>query len=235
MNPPSDPLTVDQGGDVSPAGGRRRTLWVGLGVGVIAAAVVLAGIVLAGWQRPPSEDSAEAGFARDMQVHHAQAVEMAFLLRDRTNDPVMRIIALDIITTQQQQIGQMYGWLRMWGLPQSSSQPAMAWMAGASGHGAMSMGSTPPAATTASANMPGMATREEMDALRESQGRAAETLFLQLMIRHHRGGIAMAESARALASDPNVVLLADAIASSQAAEITQMETLLAERVTQSGP
>jgi uncharacterized protein (DUF305 family) len=235
VNPPSDQLTVDQDGDVSPGDGRRRTLWVGLGVGVIAAAVVLAGIVLAGSQRPPSDDSAEAGFARDMQVHHAQAVEMAFLLRDRTRDPVMRIIALDIITTQQQQMGQMYGWLRMWGLPQSSPQPAMAWMAGASGHGAMSMGSTPPAGRMATANMPGMATREEMDALGESQGRAAETLFLQLMIRHHRGGIAMAESARGLASDPNVVLLADAIASSQAAEITQMEALLAERVTQSGP
>ncbi|MDP9479986.1 MAG: DUF305 domain-containing protein, partial [Actinomycetota bacterium] len=32
--------------------------------------------------RPPADDSAEAGFARDMMVHHAQAVEMAEILRD---------------------------------------------------------------------------------------------------------------------------------------------------------
>jgi uncharacterized protein (DUF305 family) len=68
-----------------------------------------------------------------------------------------------------------------------------------------------------------------MDALRESDGPAAEVLLLRLMIKHHRGGIAMAQAARTLASDDNVVLLADAIASSQAAEIEQMEQLLQDR------
>jgi uncharacterized protein (DUF305 family) len=167
-----------------------------------------------------------------MQVHHSQAVEMAFLLRDRTDDATMRTIAFDIITTQQQQMGQMYGWLRMWGLPQSASRPAMAWMAETGGHGGMGKDATPSTSAMTQADMPGMATREQLDALRKADGLKAEVQFLSLMIEHHRGGITMAEAARTLASDDNVLLLADAIASSQAAEIEQMEQLLQDRGVQ---
>ena len=65
-----------------------------------------------------------------MQTHHAQAVEMAFLVRDRTEDEEVRTVAYDIITSQQQQAGQMYGWLVQWGLDQTGSRPPMAWVGG---------------------------------------------------------------------------------------------------------
>lgn len=225
MSHPNAEIAVEEFGDELPLR-RGRHVWVRLGLGVIAALVVVAvGLLIVG-PRPPSDTSAEAGFARDMQVHHSQAVEMAFLLRDRTDDPTMRTIAFDTITTQQQQMGQMYGWLRMWGLAQSSSLPAMAWMNENGGHGGMGMDAT---VGMTQAEMPGMATREQLDALRKAEGPEAEVQFLRLMIEHHRGGIAMAEAARTLASDDNVLLLADAIASSQAAEIEQMEQLLQDR------
>jgi len=213
---------------------RGRTRWVGLGLAVTAALVVGAIGFLTLGSRLPSDTSPEAGFARDMQAHHAQAVEMAFLLRDRTDDATLRTIAFDIITTQQQQMGQMYGWLRMWGLPQSTSRPAMAWMADGSGHSAMDMDDTAPTGAMTPAEMPGMATREQIDRLRQADGPEAEVLFLQLMIKHHRGGIDMAQAARDLASDDNVILLADRIASSQAAEIQQMEQLLQDREQRTG-
>lgn len=233
MSHPSTELAVDEFGDELPLR-RGRHVWGSLGLGLIAALMlVTAGMLIIG-SRPPSDTSAEAGFARDMQVHHSQAVEMAFLVRDRTDDPTMRTIAFDIITTQQQQMGQMYGWLRMWGLPQSSSRPAMAWMAETAGHGGMDMNASPSAGGMTQSEMPGMATREQLDALRTAVGPAAEVQFLRLMIEHHRGGIAMAEAARTLASDGTVVLLADAIASSQAAEIQQMEQLLQDRGVQPG-
>jgi uncharacterized protein (DUF305 family) len=63
-----------------------------------------------------------------MIVHHANAVEMATILRDRTDDDAMRLFALDIMMTQQAQIGQMQGWLQVWGLPIAPSAPEMAWM-----------------------------------------------------------------------------------------------------------
>ena len=129
-------------------------------------------------------------------------------------------------------MGRMYGWLSMWGLAHSSTLPAMAWMNETGGHGGMGMDATSSTGGLTQADMPGMATREQIDALRKADGPEAEVQFLRLMIEHHRGGIAMAEAARTLASEDNVILLADAIASSQAAEITQMEQLLQDRGVQ---
>lgn len=63
-----------------------------------------------------------------MQTHHNQAVQMAMIVRDKSTDPTIRTIAYDIITSQQQQAGQLYGWLVQWGLPQTSSETGMAWM-----------------------------------------------------------------------------------------------------------
>jgi uncharacterized protein (DUF305 family) len=53
-----------------------------------------------------------------MIVHHAQAVDMALLLYDRTENPDFKTIALDMALTQQTQIGQMQGWLSLWDMPQ---------------------------------------------------------------------------------------------------------------------
>lgn len=58
---------------------------------------------------PPGEDSAATGFARDMRAHHEQGVEMAEIMRDRTDDPALRLLATDIALTQQAQIGRMRG------------------------------------------------------------------------------------------------------------------------------
>lgn len=101
--------------------------------GVVAAVVLVVAAFSAGFlaaPRPamPSDTSVEAGFARDMQTHHNQAVEMSLIVRDRTSDPDIRSLAYDIATSQSQQSGQMYAWLNLWGLPQASSQPDMTWM-----------------------------------------------------------------------------------------------------------
>ena len=62
-----------------------------------------------------------------MSVHHAQAVEMAFIVRDRTDDPDVRTMAYDIINTQRAQLGMFSGWLQQWELPQTSVRPPMEW------------------------------------------------------------------------------------------------------------
>lgn len=76
----------------------------------------------------PASTSVEAGFARDMQVHHQQGAELATMVRDVSDNPDLRLLAYDIAATQTQQAGQMYGWLRAWGLPQACTEPSMAWM-----------------------------------------------------------------------------------------------------------
>ena len=173
----------------------------------------------------PDNTSAEAGFARDMQVHHIQGVEMAMIIRDRTDDEGVRLLAYDIATTQGHQAGQLYGWLTEWGLRQAGSEPPMAWMmasnpSGEEGaHAAMSMG----------ALMPGMATSAQMAELSAASSVEAERLFLSLMIAHHQGALEMADAVLARTTHPSVRTFADAVLLSQASEIDLMTRMLAER------
>lgn len=160
----------------------------------------------------PGQDSPEVGFARDMMMHHAQAVDMATLLRDRTDDPEMQQVALDIMLTQQAQIGQMRGWLTLWGYPIARTEPAMSWMG-----------------MPVSGPMPGMATPEQLNQLRNLEGIEAEALFLQLMIPHHRGGVAMGQAALAQAQRPEVRALAQSIVDAQTSEIALMQELLQQK------
>lgn len=184
------------------------------------------GVLVVGWVlRPvaPAEGSVDAGFARDMQVHHAQAVELATLVRDRTDDEDVRRLALDILLTQQQQQGQMFGWLASWGLPQASTAPAMAWAE--HGHdtgGTAGAGAAPDA-------MPGLVSDAQLAVLEASTGVEAERVFLALMIPHHEGGVEMAELAVDRAARPEVRTLASSIVTSQRAEIAVLEEMLADR------
>lgn len=166
----------------------------------------------------------DAGFARDMQAHHAQAVEMALIIRDKSADPEIRAIAYDIVTSQQHQNGQMYAWLQEWGLPQTGPEPPMAWMgAPAGGHDNVSHPAPPGSA--AETRMEGMATPEQLEQLRQASGAAADRLFTELMIRHHQGGVAMARAAVELTETARVRDFAARIVDAQTAEISALEEL----------
>lgn len=175
---------------------------------LVAAAGVL--VVRAGLL-PPTDDSADAGFARDMSAHHAQAVEMAELVRERTTDEEIRLLATDITLSQQAQIGRMQGWLDAWGLLPTGRAPAMAWMGLDGG------------------SMPGMAAADEVPQLRDLAPSEADRTFLDIMIRHHRGGVAMAEALLARGARPEVERLARGIVASQEAEIATMREMLRRR------
>jgi len=203
---------------------------------LIALVFTLTLVVAAGCSRAPNDDSAEAGFARDMATHHAQAVELGFLLRDRTRDEPLRALAADIIVTQSTQRGIFMAWLQAWGLPQASSGPRMAWMSGASPMRSMNPGQPMPGsmahgapATPGTPLMPGMASDEELDALRRAAGHQAEVLFLQLMIRHHEGGVLMARALLERSDRGDVVSLVRGIESGQAGEVETMIAMIRER------
>ncbi|WP_232498136.1 DUF305 domain-containing protein [Agromyces humatus] len=206
---------------------------------IVAAAVALVLVAVAAYsigrlstlaEPTPTATSAEAGFARDMQVHHQQGVELAMIIRDRTDDPDVRLLGYDIATTQAQQAGQMYGWLAEWDLSQAGSEPSMTWMTrpaeGGAGHATHdSEGST----HSPGEPMPGLATPEQIAELQGLEGRAAEVMFLELMIAHHQGAVEMAEAALERSSNDVVVDLSNSIVASQQAEIDLMNDMLAER------
>ncbi|MFO7691108.1 MAG: DUF305 domain-containing protein [Cryobacterium sp.] len=173
----------------------------------------------------PGTTSAEAGFSRDMQVHHDQGVELSLIIRDRTADEPTRLLAYDITRTQGQQSGQMYAWLVLWGLPQASLEPSMTWMTRAGSgdshdHGADHVAGEP---------MPGLATSEQITELQSLSGVAAEREFLTLMIAHHQGAIDMADALLARSDNSTVRTFADAVVQSQESEIGLMTRMLAER------
>jgi uncharacterized protein (DUF305 family) len=166
-----------------------------------------------GQDDPPTGDSVDAGFSRDMSTHHLQGVEMANLALERTSDPQIKSLAFDISATQTNQVGRMQGWLSLWGVPLSGGEQ-MAWM-GDAGH-----------QHSANGLMPGMATEQELTELQSLQGTAFDIRFLQLMIRHHQGGRAMAEYAAAHADLAPVRSLARSIVDTQTAETTTMSAML---------
>lgn len=195
-----------------------------LAVSATGVLLVILGVA-AGWLigsrlATPQDDSAEAGFARDMATHHAQAVDMAFVVRDKSTDESLRTLASDIAITQSTQRGIFMGWLQQWRLPQASSRPRMAWMPG---HAHMAHG------TDGAVLMHGMASDAELRRLREASGLEAEILFLQLMIRHHEGGVIMARALVELSSRSELVQMAKSIEDGQQVEIAQMKEMLAAR------
>lgn len=165
----------------------------------------------------PANNSAEAGFVRDMSTHHAQAVSMADAIRSRTQDPLLAALATDIVLTQQSQIGRFSGWLDQWGLPITSLDAPMSW---AQEHTAMDMEA-----------MPGMATNDEIRQLDSLPLDQAEVLFLNLMIRHHRGGVEMAETVLKITGRDDVGRIARSIVTSQQSEIEAMQSMLDERAS----
>jgi len=189
---------------------------------LVAVAALAVGVLLGfgvGWLVPrltaPGDDSAEAGFARDMSSHHAQAVEMALLAYRNGENPGVRQLGYDIATVQQAQIGVMQTWLRDWGLSPTGSRPRMAWMP--DGQQSLENGL-----------MPGMATPQQLEQLRNAKGRDFDVLFSQLMLRHHLGGIHMVDGVLSETSDGEVQGLAEGMKAGQTKEVKILQDLLTD-------
>jgi len=157
--------------------------------------------------------AADVKFMRDMILHHQQAVEMATLARSRTNRQPLLEAAGRINASQADEIRFMQNWLRERG--EEAPDPAA--------HGAHGAGH-------AHANMPGMATPEQMAELAAARGEAFDRLFLQRMIAHHEGALTMARnllSSPGSAYDPVLFEFVNEVVNDQSAEINRMSGILA--------
>lgn len=190
-----------------------------------AAVGMLLTLARVGADGPPGADSVDVGFAQDMRVHHLQAVTMAGIERDATTDGDLLGLAFDIESTQLAQASEMSGWLTSWGQPglPAPGEEYMTWMATPGGHGHSSAPASSPTI------MPGMASSSELNELRSATGEAQDVLFLQLMLRHHQGGLEMAQYAAKHAGVGYVRNLAQKIVESQQQESTLMEKALTAR------
>lgn len=178
---------------------------------------------------PPVLTPTEVGFVQDMAAHHQQALFMVQRL-DTGVDPAIRGLAQQIADTQRLEIGTLLGWLRLANASPTNPHP-MSWMPAAD----MPAGHNHSPTTTAAGSSPlmaGMATMAELDALSAARGGDAETLFLQLMLRHHTGGVSMAKAADTVVASGAVKEAARAMISAQSQEAGIMTLLLAQRNAQ---
>jgi uncharacterized protein (DUF305 family) len=159
--------------------------------------------------RAPSADSVDVGFLQDMLHHHQQAVVLSQIQVDEGAKGGAGVFAREILFFQSYEIGLMDRQLDAWGyaIDQRPSE-AMGWMG---------MSVDPDA-------MPGMASLDELDAMRDAgDPELVDALFFALMRDHHLGGMAMASHAAEEASDRWVRELATRMARNQRAEVAEMD------------
>ena len=153
---------------------------------------------------------ADVKFMQGMISHHAQAIEMTELLASRSNRDVMRRLAQRIELSQEDEIAMMQEWLRSRGqaVAELDAHHAPGWEP-----------------------MPGMLTEEEMGRLEQAQAVEFDPLFLELMIKHHRGALTMVDtllSQRGAAQDSQLFAFTSDITSDQSMEIDRMDAMFAE-------
>ncbi|MFE2476097.1 DUF305 domain-containing protein [Streptomyces sp. NPDC059389] len=160
----------------------------------------------------PSEadrhNQADVTFAQGMIPHHRQAILMSDMVAAHGASPDVKALAEKIKKAQAPEIETMTGWLKAWGekVPTGVSMDGM-------GHGDDS-------------GMPGMMDDQDVDRLGNARGNAFDTMFLTMMIEHHEGAIAMAETEKQQGAYGPAKALADDIIASQTAEIARMRSML---------
>ncbi|OAV77171.1 DUF305 domain-containing protein [Dietzia sp. 111N12-1] len=153
---------------------------------------------------------ADVMFAQMMIPHHEQAIEMSDIILSKDDVPAdVTSLAEEIKAAQGPEIAQLTDWLEQWGEP---TQPEGMDMDMGGDHDM--------------AQMEGMLSDEELQQLSDAPGPEAAELFLNQMIAHHEGAVAMAEDQVENGTYPPAVDLAQTIIDTQQQEIDTMQQML---------
>jgi len=153
---------------------------------------------------------ADIKFMQGMIGHHAQAIEMVALAATRAASDGLRKLALRIDVSQKDEMQMMREWLLARG--QQIPDPRAHHMMGAT-------------------LMPGMLTPEEMARLAAATGTEFDRLFLEGMIKHHAGAIAMVHdlfATEGAGQTPEIFAYASDVDADQRMEIDRMGSMLKE-------
>ncbi|WP_067816835.1 DUF305 domain-containing protein [Nocardia inohanensis] len=149
-------------------------------------------------------NAADITFLQMMYPHHAQAVEMAKLVPSCSRNQELIALAKSVEQAQSPEMQQITTLLQ------------------AFGKGA------PSATMNAHEGMSGMMSHDQMTQLEQLSGTEFDKLWMRMMIEHHQGAIAMANTELATGQNTDSKALAQAIAGAQQGEIDQMNRMLAQ-------
>lgn len=137
-------------------------------------------------------------FIDTMAIHHQSAIEMAQLVEKRSGRDELKQMAKQVIDDQQKEIRQLQDWKQQWYAGKGD---------------AVNM------------KLPGMAESMKdmpMDKLAAANGKAFDAMFIDMMMRHHRGALAMARDAVGKLKHEEVKAFARKVIDAQKKEIDQM-------------
>lgn len=156
----------------------------------------------------PSQPAAAASadydlaFIDAMREHHEGAVEIARVALEKSTDAKIKELATKMVADQQKEIAQLSTWRDQWF---SGASPAdVAKVAG-----------------SASMNM-------DMTHMKNMSGHQFDMMFIDMMIPHHEGAVAMSCDAHEKAQRDEVRKFARDVVRAQEQEISQMETWKSE-------
>lgn len=154
----------------------------------------------------PADANYDLRFIDAMTPHHQGAVSMAKQAQQKSQRPEIKKLADDIIKAQNKEISQLKQWRKAW-YPQASS--------------------TPMAHNPQTGQMMPMSQEQMQAMMMEEDLGAADAQFnlrfINAMIPHHQGAVAMAQDAQKKSKRPEIKKLAQDIINSQNAEIEQMK------------
>ncbi len=153
----------------------------------------------------PADANFDLRFVDGMVPHHEGAVVMAKAAQQKATHPELKKLADDIIKSQTTEIAQMKKWRQAW-YPQASDQ-RMAYDA--------KLGKMLPMSAE---QMQGMMMNMDLGGADDQ----FDLRFINAMIPHHEGAVTMATEALQKSKRPEIQKLAQAIVTSQQAEINQM-------------
>jgi uncharacterized protein (DUF305 family) len=145
----------------------------------------------------PTPNAVDVTYVQNMITHHRQAIDLASLAPTRADSAALKGLASRIKDAQGPEIQYMTSWLQQEGqkVPDHHADHA---------------------------GMPGMATPEQVEALKAASGKDFDRLFLQLMTAHHQGAVKMSEQVLIGGSHPKIEELANDVTATQSAEIRRM-------------
>lgn len=196
-----DEETIALGGPVRPISygepiSEPRVVLLRRAVVMTVALMFLAGAGVNAWDARRGEQPAEAdvGFADDMTSHYLQGVELAFAYLESGTDDFLRHVAREIITVQAGEARLLQAQMDWWDAEPSPDE-ALGWMG------------TP----VPQDEQPGMASGDDLAALRAATGTDLDDLYSRLMIEHHAGGVSIADGALEDGRHPDIQVLAGTI------------------------
>jgi uncharacterized protein (DUF305 family) len=155
-------------------------------------------------------NDADRHFVEKLQPHHDQAVEMSkmVLAKKSAVDPEVREIARQIAKVSETELAKVNAWVVDWGSP------------AAEGHGAEEDPNHHGGAG-------GLMTEGQMLLLDQLEGLDAQQVYLDGMVKHHHGAVALTETQIREGTHPDAVALAREILARQQSEIIRLQELQA--------